>query len=234
MNFVKQYLNRLFIDTAAANRRTILAMLDPLPGGRLLDMGCGDGAYTKEWAARVQPAELHGVEIWEDAVSVARERGLTVHIADLNEPLPLLDSFFDVILCNQVLDHLYNPDNLLREVHRLLRPNGYAIISIGNIAAWHNILSLGLGFQPPLIHASPEVLVGNPLSPFADEALPSKGHGHLRVWAWMGFRDLLKHHGLRILAMCGCGWYPLPPSMASIMCRLDRMHSVYLIAKVTK
>ncbi len=234
MNFVKQYLYRIFSDTTAANRRTILAMLDPRPGGRLLDMGCGNGAFTKEVATRVQAAELYGVEIWEDAASGARECGLTVHIADLNEPLPYLDSFFDVIHCNQILDHLHNPDNLLREVHRLLRPNGYAIISIGNIAAWHNIFSLCLGFQPPLIHASPEALVGNPLYPYADDPLVSKGHGHLRVWAWMGFRNLLKHHGLRILAMCGCGWYPLPPSMASIMCRLDKMHSVYMIAKVTK
>ena len=70
------YLIRLFRSAEGANTQAILDALEPVPGGRLLDLGCGDETYTLELAARVQAGETSGVEF---VFGVRRADGGTEH-----------------------------------------------------------------------------------------------------------------------------------------------------------
>ena len=226
------YLRRLSEATGRANKAEILGAIDPRPGGRLLDCGCGDGKFTVEVARQARVSEAYGIECVDKRIEEATDRGVIVTKADLNEPLPYKSSFFDVVHANQVIEHLFNIDLFLEEIKRVLRPGGYAILSTNNLASWHNVFSLALGMQPMPMPISNKALVGNVSDPRDGEQHPFDGDGHLHIFSYQGLRELCLYHGLDILSMRTAGYYPLPPGVARLACKVDNVHGMYLIAKV--
>ena len=93
-----------------------------------LDIGCGAGTVTAELAKRGHT--VFGLDIQDEAVRRARLRGLQARVADLNGPLPFEDQTMDVVLAADIIEHLYDPAGLLREIRRVLKDNGYAILAI--------------------------------------------------------------------------------------------------------
>jgi SAM-dependent methyltransferase len=100
------------------------AALKACARGRLLDLGCGNvplfGLYREmvdEVICIDWPASRH------------QKQHIDV-FADLTLPLPLNDSSFDTILLSDVLEHIPNPENLVREIARLLRPGGATVIGV--------------------------------------------------------------------------------------------------------
>lgn len=89
-------------------------------GGKLLDVGCGEGSFL-EHAARVY--DSLGLEIDEQAVDIATKKGLTVKPLLLNDPS--LDSTrYDVVTLYGVLEHLFNPRPEMDRIRQLLNPGG--------------------------------------------------------------------------------------------------------------
>ena len=114
------------------NAENNAAYLLPLlrPGLRLLDFGCGSGNISVGLAKAVDPGELHGVDIEEAQVEVARalavseETGNAIfHVGDVTA-LPFPDSFFDVAHCHDVLMYVPDTQAALAEVKRVLKPGG--------------------------------------------------------------------------------------------------------------
>jgi len=196
----------------------------------LLDLGCNDGAFTRQLADRVGAAEVHGVEFVDALAGEARARGVDVIAHDLNEPLPYQDGSFDVVHSNQVIEHLVRTDTFVREIRRVLRPTGYALLSTNNLASWHNLFSLALGMQPMPCHVSDEIVLGNRLDPRRGEEHPEKGFTHLRVFSYQALRELLELHRFRVEQLLTSGYYPFPPRVADVLCRIDRRHGAFLIA----
>ena len=94
---------------------------------RILDIGCGAGSVSGELAKRGH--EVYGLDIMAEAVARARNRGINAEIYDVNNlPLPFKDSFFDCILALDILEHLFDPLSLLRNMKRILSDQGYAIV----------------------------------------------------------------------------------------------------------
>jgi SAM-dependent methyltransferase len=153
------YRQRLFRATEEENRRQILAALEPRPGARLLDLGTSEGEFTGRVAGRLGAVSVTGVELIEEHAAVARGRGIDVVRADLDEGLPFEDGAFDVLHANQVIEHVRRTDTFLREIRRVLAPDGLACISTNNLSSWHNVLSLALGFQPMPMHVSDETIL---------------------------------------------------------------------------
>jgi SAM-dependent methyltransferase len=117
--------------TAERYRRTLAALGD-LRGKRVLDYGAGDGALTGWIAKRVGAAgEAHGYDPNPQAVELARymldkhRLRATIH-ADLAE---LPNDYFDAVVCAEVIEHVHDVDGLLREIARVLKPGGAAIIT---------------------------------------------------------------------------------------------------------
>jgi SAM-dependent methyltransferase len=96
--------------------------------GRLLDIGCNEGRGLGFYSQNGFQAE--GLEINEKAAAVARERGFLVHTVPLEQFKP--SRLFDVIVLSNVLEHASNPIGMLKDVYRLLQPNGQVWISCPN------------------------------------------------------------------------------------------------------
>jgi SAM-dependent methyltransferase len=91
-------------------------------GGRLLDAGCGSKPYRRLFTV----SEYVGLDIDSP---VARQRG----VADVfyaGKVFPFESASFDAVLCNQVLEHVFNPDEFLSEIARVLRPGGKLLLTV--------------------------------------------------------------------------------------------------------
>jgi SAM-dependent methyltransferase len=196
----------------------------------LLDLGCDAGGRTVWVAERLAVDEMHGVEIDPDRAELARAKGIEVVSADLSERLPFDDESFDLVMSNQVIEHVPDTDSFVGEAFRVLRPGGCAIVSTENLSAWHNVGSLVLGWQPFSLTNVSEVSkgIGNPLGIHRGE--PGERRGHLRVMAPRGLRELFETHGFRVEALVGAGYFPLPRALA----RLDVRHAAFLTIKVRR
>lgn len=128
-------------DTYARNARfvsdlgaAVLALLDPKPGERILDLGCGDGALTERIAAA--GATVVGVDSSADMVAAARARGLDAMVADA-QALPFKREF-DAVFSNAALHWMRDHDAVTAGVARALRPGGRYVAEcggFGNVAA---------------------------------------------------------------------------------------------------
>lgn len=226
------YLYKIYRQTERANKRQILQLIEPRPNGRLLDCSCADGEFTVRVANCARVAEAYGVECIDERIADASDRGVIVTKADLNGPLPYRDHFFDIIHANQVIERLFSTDLFLAEARRVLRADGYAILSTSNLASWHNVLSLALGIQPTPMQISSEGTVGNVFDPLQGARHPSQSNSHLRIFSYQGLHELCAQHGFRVEAMRTVGYYPLPLSLARFMCQIDSAHGAFLIVKL--
>jgi SAM-dependent methyltransferase len=103
-------------------------------GGRLLDVGCGEGLFLH--LARRAGWEVRGVEVAETSTAYARETlNLDVFAGDLLEA-NFPSQHFDAVTFWHVLEHLHDPRGELREAHRILKPGGLLIVGAPNIASW--------------------------------------------------------------------------------------------------
>ena len=135
-------------------------------GMRLLDFGCGPGNLTVGLAAAVHPGEVHGIDMEESQIEMARcaasaggHENATFHVGNVYE-LPFEDNYFDAAHCHAVLMHVPDTAAALSEVKRVLKPGG--------------------------IIASREMIAGSSFSEPAGEHIPE---------AWATFGRLLSANG---------------------------------------
>ena len=90
--------------------------------GKLLDIGCG----TKPYQNLFHVCEYCGLEIDSER---SRDSGFADYFYDGNN-FPFEPATFDSVLCNQVLEHVFNPDTFLLEIHRVLKSNGKLLLTV--------------------------------------------------------------------------------------------------------
>jgi SAM-dependent methyltransferase len=104
------------------------------PGqGRLIDIGCNEGRGLSLYA-RNGFAAVEGLETNPVAAAAARRRGFIVHGEALAAFRP--DAPYDVAVLSNVLEHALDPVEMLRQVRRILKPDGEVWISCPNAASW--------------------------------------------------------------------------------------------------
>ena len=112
------------------------------PGRRVLDLGCRDGALTRAYAGG---NEVVGVDADREALAAAATLGIETHWADLDAPLEFPDGSFDVVVAGELLEHLRDPERLVAEIRRVLRPGGTFVGSVPNAFRLKNRLRFLLG-----------------------------------------------------------------------------------------
>lgn len=118
------------------------------PGATLLDVGCGSGAFLRK-AQRIG-WKVAGVEPDPKAAATASSLGLNV-IPGTIDSLSTLKDEFDVVTISQVVEHVHDPDALLRTIFQLLKPGGQLFIATPNISslAHHEFGEHWRGLEPP-------------------------------------------------------------------------------------
>jgi ubiquinone/menaquinone biosynthesis C-methylase UbiE len=226
------YLYKVYRQMERTNRQQTLQLVERRPHGRLLDCGCGDGEFTVRLANRARVAEAYGIESADERIAEASDRGVIVTKADLNDPLPYRDHFFDIIHAGQVIEHVRSADLFLAEAWRVLHPDGYAVLTTNNLASWHNIVSLAFGLQPTPTLICNEAAAANVFDPLQGSRHPYPDDTEVRVYSYQGLRELCSRHGFRVEATRTVGYYPLPSSLARLMCQIDSTHGAFLIVRL--
>ena len=121
----------------------LIDRLNPRPGERILDLGCGDGTLTEQIAAR--GASVVGIDASAEMIAAARARGLDVRVVDAQQ-LPF-DADFDGVFSNAVLHWIKDADAVLRGVARALKPGGRFV---GEFGGHGNVAAIGVALRAVL------------------------------------------------------------------------------------
>jgi ubiquinone/menaquinone biosynthesis C-methylase UbiE len=128
-------------DTQTPRIRAIERECGPLNGHQVLDIGSGMGGFLV--AAARNAIAVVGVEPNADYCTITRLRSARYDlppavIQGVGETLPFPDQSFDVVLAQDILEHVRNPDATLSEIRRVVRPGGVALVTVINRFAWRD------------------------------------------------------------------------------------------------
>ncbi len=110
-------------------RLDLINQYAPLKDKRILDVGCGVGAYVRKM--RFFSPDVYGVDIDSERVAKASFDLPNIQVAPA-ETLPFADGFFDVILSHEVIEHVSDDAQAIREAYRCLKPGGRLVVFCPN------------------------------------------------------------------------------------------------------
>jgi SAM-dependent methyltransferase len=135
-------------------RPAMIAMLPDVTGKRVLDVGCGTGPISA-WVAS-HGAEVTGFDLSPSMIRLAEKRAVpnaSFRVADLSEPLSFLeDRSFDVAVASLAFHYLRDWASPLRELRRVLRPDGLFLMSTHHPAWDIELSATGNYFETELVH----------------------------------------------------------------------------------
>lgn len=125
--------------------RDVILLRHVEDGKRVLELGCSTGYITRRLLQK--KCTVTGIENDSEAARAARTTGARVLDRDLNseDRFAGLQPEFDVVLMGDVLEHLVNPYEVLRQVRDLLSEGGYIVVCLPNVVHWLTRLQIALG-----------------------------------------------------------------------------------------
>jgi 2-polyprenyl-3-methyl-5-hydroxy-6-metoxy-1,4-benzoquinol methylase len=187
----------------------------PFPQGatlRVLDIGGGDMQLSRLFANRMAEefgviVKLEGWDLSAEGVRLAGEAGEQSTVQSICEEIPSeAAGQYDLVLFFEVLEHLVDTDAAVINLRKLMKPDGWLLLSTPNLAGWIDRLSLLFGMQPHSMEVSfVPYRFGNPvigrLLPHGPNDVAA---GHLRVFTLRALKQFLKWHGIRPVQVGGC------------------------------
>jgi ubiquinone/menaquinone biosynthesis C-methylase UbiE len=181
-----------------SRRRFAIEMIEArVPkGGKILDLGCGTGHLAAELKRRGY--DTWGTDLSEGMIQYAQTNYSAdrYQIGDI-EKIPFPDNFFDGIVCLGVVEYLATDDPALNEIHRVLKPGGYAVITTpSSLCPFfyidRSIIRLRFGLIRPVVGAVRRIF-GGKLSDA--KPYPKVQHRRYRKGSW---EKLLRSHKLEL------------------------------------
>lgn len=164
--------------------------------GRVLDLGCGNGVVTA-WLAE-RGFDPVGIDPSPEGIAIARSAHpeLEFHQASVDESLPRDFGSFAMVVCLEVIEHVYDPVRFARRALDLLRPGGVLLLSTPYHGWLKNVAVAVLG-------------------KFDAHVNPLRVHGHIKFWSRTTLRRLLESVGFELLTIRNVG--RIPPVACSMM-----------------
>lgn len=151
----------------------------------VLDIGCNDGYIGKLLIESNN--KVYGCDIVDGNLKIASKRGLIVKKTDVeNQELPFRKNFFDVVVLGDVIEHVFDTDELIIKAKNVLKKNGLLIITTPNIASLGRRLMLLAGISPFIEHSIRRSTNGFP------------SVGHIRYFTKSTLKDLLESNKLKV------------------------------------
>lgn len=184
-DFSLSYKSMHSVEDRRRKARTMLAILREAMGERVatadaLNLGCSTGIIDEFLAGSV--ATMTGVDIDEPAIELASGRKLAANLEfQLDDAMNLSfdDASFDIVVCSQVYEHVPDPQRMMSEIQRVLRPGGLCYFAATNrwaLIEKHHRLPF-LSWLPPA---------------WADRYMRVTGKGDAYYERHLGYSDLLR------------------------------------------
>jgi len=174
---------------------------------RILDVGCGlDPALAP---CKAVGDTYHGCDFYDE-----RPRGVDEYTQlDLNRDslaTALTGQTFDVLFCGEVIEHLFSPDALLRELRELMTDESILLLSTPNLGYWVNRLLLLVGVSPLFLENSAERKLGRFVRALG-QGNPTEGH--IRLFTYRALRELVELCGFEIVSTTPTYVWRFPPDL---------------------
>lgn len=113
-------------------------------GGRILDIGSADGVFTKVILDKSKADKIIGIDVLESSVDWANkhwrnEKRMSFEVGDAHK-LNFKASTFDAVFALEILEHVFDPAKVLREIKRVLKKGGYAVLLVPSDSKLFNII----------------------------------------------------------------------------------------------
>lgn len=159
--------------------------------GLILDLGCGVGEYVR--AIKLTGVECVGIDIERSRLLDATARDKLVESSEFtpasyllaaSETLPFVSDSFDAVLMNEVIEHVHDDRETLREIYKILKPGGVCILFAPN---------KGYPFETHGIWWRNKYIFGNiPLVNWLPERFRNRLVPHARVYGHLDFESLIE------------------------------------------
>jgi SAM-dependent methyltransferase len=241
-NLMRKFYSFLVLEAVDDEARNFPGYLSGIRVNTLLDLGTGEERYFKNsiipLIQAVKPDKTVSIDKVHEFIKSAGKYGIKGVEADFSQGIPLVSECADMLFANQVIEHMKDLDLFMKEVRRVLKKDGTAVICTENLSSWHNIFSLFFGWQPfSLANISYVQSVGNPFSA-SEKYLDSEGkeyrqeikevYIHHKVFAYRALADLFRVYGFKTVRILGTGYYPLFGPLARLLARIDPRHAGHI------
>ncbi len=190
----------------------IMSLVGRDPGRTVLDIGCASGYLGK--LIKDLGNHVDGVEVSAAAADEARKKLDTVYVFDIEQEWPedIAHNTYDLMLCTEVLEHVFDPAQVLRSASQLLKSGGSIIISTPNFMSWMNRVKFLFGrFE------------------YADQGVFD--FGHIRFFTYAYLKKVLKENNLVIADE---RHIVFPGKLTKIIKRWPSLFAHQFVLKVTK
>jgi len=187
---------------------------------KILDIGCGKGddlinilnSLESDFKKRII---FYGIEYNNDYLKECKAKGIKCYRLNIERDVfPFKAHFFDIVIINQVTEHLKEIFYVYSEISRVLKYNGVLIVGFPNLAAYYDRFSLLLGEQPTCIKL---------LGP------------HIRGLTYPGFKSFIECEGyFKIEKIKGAGFYPFSEKLSKILAEIFPTFSNSLFFKIKR
>lgn len=136
-------VNTQYLQYAHTEQKTYYPFIDfckKFAGKRILDFGCATGGYCL--ALEKLNYDCVGVDVNEEFIKIAQQKGIKAQL--IKKVLPFPDDSFDTVIMFELLEHVQNPDFLLKEAKRVAKKN--ILITVPNCENFEELGNYGLTY----------------------------------------------------------------------------------------
>lgn len=144
--------------------------------GTIVDLGCGEGILLEKLVKKFPNQNIVGIDFMKENVEICQKHLLPARQGDIYD-LDLKDGSVDMVILMEVIEHLENASKAIKEIYRILRPNGKLIVIFPNDAFFYFARLMILKFKEAAY---------NP--------------GHTRQWTHSDVNQLLLENGIKVVS----------------------------------